>query len=140
MADRIGISPLTENGPFVGEIRERAEAGTLCCLQCSNGCGVTDYAARICPACSGPLELGETAGRGRVHSFAVNHINYTPKLEAPYVILFVELDEGCRLAALLDKNETGMPAVGDSVKFASASDGAVYFDYLKTPESEIALR
>ncbi|MFT5472360.1 MAG: putative OB-fold protein [Kiritimatiellia bacterium] len=131
MADRIGVSPLADFDPLLSAIRERAEAGDLCCLQCSDGCGVTDYAARICPECAGPIELSVTSGRGRIHSLAVYHINYTPKLKAPYVVLFVELDEGCRLAALLDKSEQGIPAVGDPVKFISAKDGAVHFARLQ---------
>ena len=130
MADRIGATPAPEADPYSHEIRQRAEAGELCCLQCAKGCGVVDYAARICPRCAGPLEVTEARGDGLIYSFAVYHIQYTPEFDTPYTALFVELDEGCRIAAVLDDDNMGSPAIGDRVFFHSCTNGTARFTRL----------
>jgi uncharacterized OB-fold protein len=57
------------------------------------------YPRNVCPHClSGDVEWFHASGRGRVHTFVVNHLpgrNFP--LDAPYVIAVVELEEGPRL-------------------------------------------
>ncbi len=127
MGSRLSANRIENVDMDVSEILERAATGKLCCLSCRSGCGVTDYAARVCPKCSGPLELRAASGKGRIHSFAVFHTQYTSELAAPYTVLFVELEEGCRLAALLDSPKGPPPKVGDPVVFARTGSGAVHF-------------
>jgi uncharacterized protein len=54
----------------------------------------------ICPKCRGrTLDVRQVSGRGRVHSYTVNHQAWYPGQEVPYVIALVELVEqpGLRL-------------------------------------------
>lgn len=64
-------------------------------------CGhVQFYPRALCTACqSKGLEWQVSAGRGTVYTFTVNHRAPTPafKVEAPYVIALVDLDEGFRM-------------------------------------------
>lgn len=119
--------PFVVDDPFPDKIRQLAETGLLCCLQCSNSCGIVDYAARICPQCAGPLEIIESKGAGEIYSFVVYHTKYAPEMEPPYTTIFVELEEGCRLSALLEDDGSGPPAIGDPVKFDRSQDGKVWF-------------
>ncbi len=118
---------IADDDPFSGKIRQLAETGLLCCLQCSNSCGIVDYAARICPKCAGPLEIVETKGAGEIYSFVVYHTKYAPELDPPYTTIFVELEEGCRLSALLEDNGSGPPSIGDPVKFQRSQNGKIWF-------------
>ncbi|MBL4858134.1 MULTISPECIES: Zn-ribbon domain-containing OB-fold protein [Erythrobacteraceae] len=119
--------PNAVDDPFSGKIRQLAEAGRLCCLQCADGCGVVDYAARICPKCAGPLEVSETKGFGEIYSFVIYHTKYDPELDPPYTTILVELDEGCRLTALLEDDGSGAPTIGDPVSFKEIQNGRVWF-------------
>ncbi|GIW44390.1 MAG: hypothetical protein KatS3mg077_1672 [Candidatus Binatia bacterium] len=71
----------------------------------------------ICPQCHGKdLEVKAVSGKGRVHSFTVNHKPWFPGQEVPYVIAIVELVEqpGLRLTTNIvrckpDEVRIGMP-------------------------------
>ncbi len=60
--------------------------------------------APVCPRC-GSTRVGPepVSGRGTVLSFTVNHQAWTPDLDAPYLVVIVELDEqsGLRLVSNL---------------------------------------
>ena len=56
--------------------------------------------APICPAClSRSISVDAVSGRGRVHTFTVNHQPWYPNLDPPYVVAIVALpeQEGLRL-------------------------------------------
>lgn len=131
MAARISESPIEGADPIVREMLVRAAAGELCCLSCRAGCGVTDYAARICPNCAGAVELRPASGRGRIYSHSIFHTRYNPELPPPYTVLLVELEEGPRLAVVFDEKGGAPPKVGDAVAFSGATGGIVRFALLK---------
>lgn len=112
------------------EVLLRLEKGELTCPDCSNGCGVADYSSRVCPICSGPLLARPVSGKGHIHSFAVFHIQYGPEYSVPHTVLFVELEEGCRLAAVLSDREDSEPHIGDEVRFCGAINGKVQFSLI----------
>lgn len=53
-----------------------------------------------CPACGGDTQPSPVSGRARVASFTVNHQQWVPGLEVPYVFAAVELIEQPELYVL----------------------------------------
>lgn len=70
-------------------------------LQRCRGCGTLRHRPRaLCPKClSDDTEYVRASGRGTVHTFTVTHQNHAPAFRAacPYVLAYVELEEGPRL-------------------------------------------
>ena len=70
-------------------------------LQKCASCGtVRFYPRALCPSCaSSKTETVRASGRGRVYTFTVTHQNQAPGFrdELPYVMAYVELDEGPRI-------------------------------------------
>ena len=58
------------------------------------------YPRALCPSClSASTEYVRVSGRGEVYTFTVTHQNQAPgfREELPYVMAYVQLDEGPRL-------------------------------------------
>ena len=58
------------------------------------------YPRALCPSCiSSKTDYVRASGRGRVYTFTVTHQNQAPGFrdELPYVMAYVELDEGPRI-------------------------------------------
>jgi len=78
-------------------------------LQRCTQCGKTRFPAM--PACcycgAEQSEVVRASGRGRLYSWVVVHHAFDAALaaEVPYAIGTVELEEGCRMAARLDRCE-----------------------------------
>lgn len=76
------------------------EHGELVMPRCGD-CGyVVHPPGPVCPRClSRSLAYTPLSGRGRVHSFTLNHRVWNPTMPTPYVVVLVELDEqpGLRL-------------------------------------------
>lgn len=76
------------------------EHGELRFLRC-DACGWWLHPpAPLCPRCLGrELSVAATSGLARVHAFTVNHKQWIPGFDPPYVVAIVELDEqaGLRL-------------------------------------------
>lgn len=70
-------------------------------LQRCRGCGSLRFHPRaVCPAClSSDVDHVRASGRGKVYTFTVTHQNQAPgfREELPYVMAYVELEEGPRL-------------------------------------------
>ena len=68
--------------------------GRLHILRCQD-CGLYLHPPQpLCPKCrSVSLAAEAVSGRGRVYSFTVNHYEWVPGFEPPYVVATVELDE-----------------------------------------------
>jgi len=70
-------------------------------LQKCGGCATLRFYPRaLCPSClSSKTEYLRASGRGKVYTFTVTHQNQAPGFrdELPYVMAYVELDEGPRL-------------------------------------------
>jgi uncharacterized OB-fold protein len=69
-------------------------AGTLLIHRCQD-CGYFIHPpAGFCPSCEGRSCAPEAvSGRGKVASFTVNHQQWEPGLEVPYVMALIELEE-----------------------------------------------
>ena len=70
-------------------------------IQRCGACGVLrHYPRALCPRClSDAVEWVRCSGRGTVYTFTVTHQNQAPGFRdaLPYVLAYVELDEGVRL-------------------------------------------
>ncbi len=70
------------------------ERGELCFLTCED-CGQRIHPPQpLCPACrSKSLTPRAVSGRGRVHTFTINHQPWMPGPELPFVVAIVEIVE-----------------------------------------------
>ena len=70
-------------------------------LQRCGDCAAIQHRPRaICATClSSRIELFEASGRGTVHTYTVTHQNQAPAFRGavPYVLAYVDLEEGGRL-------------------------------------------
>jgi hypothetical protein len=118
------IPEITEElRPFFTAARE----GRLVVQRC-RGCGSLRFPPRqICSQCLGrEAEWAAVCGRGTIYSFNVMHQVYHPGFasEAPYPVVLVELEEGCRVLSNLvgcprEKVVIGLPV---EVVFEEVSD------------------
>jgi uncharacterized OB-fold protein len=91
-------------------------------LQRCRDCGAVQHRPRaVCAGClSSSIEHFEASGRGSVYTYTVTHQNGVPPFRdaLPYVLAYVELDEGPRLMTNIvgcepDSVEIGMPVAVD---------------------------
>jgi uncharacterized protein len=94
------VRPLPELNPENSFFWTAGEHGTLQMLRCHQ-CGYWIHPqGPLCPMCrSGDIGPESLSGRGEVLTFTVNHQQWYPELEVPYVIAVIELAEqrGLRL-------------------------------------------
>ena len=104
---------------------EGAGRGELVLQRCTS-CGLVQHKPRAnCVRClTDTIEHVVASGRGTIHTFTVTHQNVVPPFNAqlPYVLAYVELEEGPRvLTNIVDADPAtiaiGQPVVAD---FASA--------------------
>jgi uncharacterized protein len=100
--DRPQAPPARRPRPTITQDNEHffagARDGRLLIQRCG-GCGALQHPPTpVCPAC-GSFDRGvvEASGRGRVHSFVVNHHPQVPGFTYPLVVAVVDLEEGVRL-------------------------------------------
>jgi hypothetical protein len=92
--------------------------GRLLLTRCADCRAVIWYPRAICPECwSGTTEWFEASGRGTVYSYTVNHKGEGPYRDAgPYVLAYVELDEGPRIMTNVMTDDFGALEVGRAVE------------------------
>jgi uncharacterized OB-fold protein len=102
--------------------------GRLVLRRCTDCGGVIWYPRAICPDCwSGNTEWFEASGRGTVYSYTVNHKGEGPYRDAgPYVLAYVELEEGPRIMTNILTDDVAALEVGRRVEvvFSPTTDGA----------------
>ena len=107
---------------------EAAAAGRLALPHCTRCDTVVWYPRAHCPECGGGVVWQEASGGGAVYSFTVIRRGGTgPYADAsPYVVAYVELDEGPRVMTNIVDCDVDEVAIGDRVRvvFAPAGDGA----------------
>ena len=98
-------------------------------LQRCGECGVLRHRPRsICPEClSDRIEWVEASGKGTVHTYTVTNQNQAPawREAVPYVLAYVELEEGVRLLTNIVGWEPGDVRIGQPVvvDWADLEDG-----------------
>jgi hypothetical protein len=97
---------------------EGAGRGELVLQRCRS-CGTVQHKPRgLCVSClGGDLEHFVASGRGTVHTFTVTHQNQAPGFAqaCPYVLAYVELDEGPRVLTNIVGCEPDAVAIGQAV-------------------------
>ncbi len=72
---------------------------------------------RRAPTCrSFEWDTVESAGQGQIFSFVVTHYPQVPGFDYPLPIGLIELDEGTRLVAGLESDDTSLLRVGQKVE------------------------
>lgn len=88
----------TETKPYWDGLKEKK----LMLPRCA-ACGKAHFYPRVfCPHCGGrKLEWFQASGKGKLHTFVINHRPPPTMGTDPYVIAVIELDEGPRLMSNL---------------------------------------
>ena len=106
-------SPNADDAPFW----EAAARDRLVLPRCRSCATFIWYPRGFCPAChTGDVEWVEASGLGTVYSLTVAHAGtgqWSP--HAPFVIAYVELDEGPRVLTNIVGTEPGSVSIGDQV-------------------------
>lgn len=97
-------------------------------LQRCRSCGrLVHHPREACPACLGlDLDWVESAGTGVVHARSVHQRPFEAmtKADCPYVVAFVDLDDGVRFLSNIVGAERQSVVVGDRVQLAWEPIGA----------------
>ncbi len=107
---------------------EACERGELYIQECG-ACGLLrHYPRSLCPEClSGETRWRRCSGKGYVYTYTVVHQNQSPgfREKVPYVLAYVELEEGVRMLTNLERCEAAAVRIGMPVEvvFEDAGDG-----------------
>ncbi len=100
--------PLPKPTPETSHFWEATAEGRLMLQRCTACDGGAYFPPRpFCPRCSSrQVETFEASGRGRLHSYVINH-RERPDFPSPFAIAVVQLDEGPRMMTnLVDVEQT----------------------------------
>lgn len=136
----MGFRPLPAIEPATKAYWQACREGRLEFRYCSRCQWYIHPPRPVCPRCySAQLTFKAVSGKGRVHSFTVNHKPWFPGQEVPYVVALVELREqaGLRLMTNIvdctpDEVRIGLPV---RVKFEVLSDEVGLPLFVPDPEA-----
>lgn len=100
---------------------EACGRGELYIQRCRACDTLRHYPRALCPSClSEQVEWVECSGRGKVYTFTVTFQNQAPGFrdQLPYVLAYVELDEGPRLLTNIVDCDPGSVEIGMAVQVA----------------------
>jgi uncharacterized protein len=121
-------APAPPVNPETREYWAATQEGRLLLRRCLDCGAVIWYPRTICPECSSlRTEWFEAAGRGRVYSYTLNHRGEGAyRGLRPFVLAYVELDEGPRMMTNIVGAYPAELAVGLRVEvvFHDTGDGA----------------
>ncbi|MGH7804262.1 MAG: Zn-ribbon domain-containing OB-fold protein [Candidatus Binatia bacterium] len=98
--------------------------------RCGNCGALRSYPRALCPEClSSATDYLRASGRGTVYTFTVTYQNQAPgfREELPYVLAWIELEEGPRVLSNVvgcppEKVAIGMPVVVDFEEFGDSGE------------------
>ena len=121
--------PIPRQGIHTRPFWEGAKDGKLMLPRCQDCGRVHWYPRHICPSChSTNLEWIEGSGKGKIHTFAVQHLVFGPWSEkAPFVTAYIDLQEGDRMLTVLRGVDAQKPedikiGAAVEVEFEQAND------------------
>jgi uncharacterized protein len=121
-------APVPPVNPETQEFWAATARGQLLLKRCLDCGSVIWYPRAFCPECSGlRTEWFEASGRGRIYSYTVNHRGEGAyQGQPPFVLAYVELDEGPRMMTNIVGAEPADLSVGApvTVVFHDTGDGA----------------
>jgi hypothetical protein len=99
MSEKMYGGPVPKPTPETAEFWQAARRGILLIQRCDDCSRHYFYPRPLCPSClSRRVVWVEASGRGRLHTFVINHRpprGYPAK--GPYILAIVELEEGPRM-------------------------------------------
>lgn len=107
--------PTDATGPYWDATRDRRLV-LQWCLDCE---AFVHHPREACPRCLGQnLTWRESAGAGTVHALSVHYRPFgaMSNEDCPYIVAFIDLDEGVRFLANLVEVKPEDAAVGDRVE------------------------
>lgn len=109
-------APAPSVNPETQPFWDATSEGRLLLKRCATCQEVIWYPRAICPECgSMNTEWFEASGRGTVYSFTVNYKGDGPYKSAPYVLAYVELEEGPRMMTNIVGTDPSQVSIGQSV-------------------------
>jgi hypothetical protein len=126
-------TPTPGVNPETREFWEAAGRGVFLLKRCGDCGSVIWYPRQLCPECSSMnTEWFEATGRGTIYSYTINRRGDGEYRDAsPYVLAYVELDEGPRVLTNIVADDLADIAVGDPVEvfFDAAGDGVALYRF-----------
>jgi uncharacterized OB-fold protein len=120
-------APTPAINPETKPFWDAAATGRLVLRRCTDCQSVIWYPRAICPDCwSGNTEWFDASGRGSIYSYTVNNKGEGPYRDAgPYVLAYVELDEGPRIMTNILTDDFAALEIGRRVEvtFSPTADG-----------------
>ncbi len=118
----VAPDPNPDDAPFWAAAAE----GRLILPRCNSCGGFIWYPRTFCPDCHTiGVEWVDASGRGTVYSFTVNQRGQGPWADhSPYVIAYVQLDEGPRVLTNIVGADPDQIRVGDAVTAVFEPAGA----------------
>ena len=106
--------PVPVPSPLTAPYWEACRRGELQLQRCGDCARFIHFPEASCPFCGGTnLGYAPVSGRGRVHTFSTIHRTFLPGFTPPYVVAWIDLDEGVRAFGNLHSAE---PAIGMAVQ------------------------
>jgi uncharacterized protein len=129
--------PAPERTPETNEFWDATAAGHLV-LACCDACGtVIWYPKTYCPNCGGTsVSWEEASGLGAVYSFTgVHRAPGTFGEAVPFVIAYVELDEGPRVLTNIVGCDPSQVSIGQAVRvvFCDTGEGSALYRFEPVP-------
>jgi uncharacterized OB-fold protein len=89
--------PLPRPNALTAPYWEACQRGELTVQRCRHCGGRVHLPEPACPHCGGTdLPYEPVSGRGTVHTFSIVHRAFVPGFTTPYVIAWIDLEEGVR--------------------------------------------
>jgi hypothetical protein len=125
--------PVPERTPETEPFWSATARGQLVLAHC-DACGtVIWYPKTLCPACGATsISWVEASGHGSVYSFTVVHRAPGPFKDAvPFVIAYVELDEGPRVLTNIVGGSPDLIHIGQRMRvvFSDTGDGSALYRF-----------
>jgi uncharacterized protein len=118
--------PQPEVNPETQQFWDATAAGQLLVKRCEDCDSLIWYPRSVCPEC-GSLRTRwqQVSGRGRIYSYTINHRGEGAyQGSAPFVLAYVELDEGPRMMTNIVEADSGGLSVGMPVEVVFHDTGA----------------
>lgn len=111
-------APAPRVNPESKRFWEATAEGRLLLRQCKDCETIIYYPRALCPECASfNTDWIEASGNGEIYSFTVNHRGDGPyKDSAPFVVAYVELDEGPRMMTNIVDTDPSSVEVGQRVR------------------------
>lgn len=131
-------APAPTPSPETSEFWAATAEGRLLLKRCNDCATVIWYPRALCPQChSKDTSWFDAAGTGQVYSFTVSRRGEGAYREsAPYVLAYVELEEGPRLMTNIVDCDPESVTVGQRVRvvFADTGEGSALIRFAPAPE------